>query len=67
MIKGKSFNNTIQNKLKKYDEDIVSLLENSDLEEFDYRNLAQLERLKTIGTRWPLLAELTPSHRDHPA
>ncbi|WP_082140415.1 BcsR/BcsP family cellulose biosynthesis protein [Halomonas sp. PR-M31] len=64
MINEKGFNKTIQNKLEKYDEDIISLLKNSDLPEFDYRNLAQLERLKTIGTRWPLLAELTFPHRD---
>nr|WP_298415930.1 BcsR/BcsP family cellulose biosynthesis protein [uncultured Halomonas sp.] len=60
----KSFNSAVQNKLKKYDEDISSLLENSDLTEFDYRNLAQLDRLKAIGTRWPLLAELTLSQRE---
>nr|WP_299244812.1 BcsR/BcsP family cellulose biosynthesis protein [uncultured Halomonas sp.] len=64
MIKERSPNGAVQNKLKKYDEDIISLLEKSDLTEFDYRHLAQLDRLETIAARWPLLAETTLSQRE---
>ncbi|MGC3874940.1 BcsR/BcsP family cellulose biosynthesis protein [Halomonas sp. GXIMD04776] len=64
MIKEKSFIKTNQKELIKYDEDIYLLLEKSDLTEFNYRNLAQLERIKAIAARWPLLAELRLQHRD---
>ncbi|WP_227368919.1 BcsR/BcsP family cellulose biosynthesis protein [Halomonas sp. M20] len=64
MINERSINSAVKNKLKKYDEDVISLLEKSDLPDFDYRHLAQLDRLETIGTRWPLLAEIALSQRE---
>jgi hypothetical protein len=43
--------------LKCYDEDVETLLENSNLNDFEYQNIHQQERLAALLARWPLLGE----------